>query len=220
MTSVGRLPNRLWREGLVGTARLAVRSVKFDSAHVWYELSLEGDHPEPALDPSFSLVRSGRSELPLEPLWPVSSDERERRLADGGTLWLVLDGEQRVFSCWILGKGMRVGGAPGSGRWLVFPDDTVCLEESLTAAAYRGRGVAPAAWAAITATIAADRPEVTRIVTPVEDWNTPSRTAVEKVGFRELAFVRQHKRGVRLHFTVTRAVSAVGSTHFLDSLGS
>jgi RimJ/RimL family protein N-acetyltransferase len=73
---------------------------------------------------------------------------------------------------------------------------TACLEDSVTASAARGRGVAPGAWTAIAEGLAAEG--VRRLITKVEVDNIPSRRAVEKVGFRAVSlmdFVRVGGRG-------------------------
>ncbi|HEY6962928.1 MAG TPA: GNAT family N-acetyltransferase [Gaiellaceae bacterium] len=187
----------LRRYGPVGAARrslgIAREAVYARSEHVWYELVLDDDRPRPVLDGALTLLRADRSQLPLlDELWAIDRAEAERRLANEGTLWLAVEGVVPAFSCWTFRKRTPVRAAPGGSLGL--PPDTVCLEESMTAAGFRGRGVAPAVWAAI-----ADRLQgsARRMVTTVERENTASRRAVEKAGFREIARMTAVKIGPR-----------------------
>jgi ribosomal protein S18 acetylase RimI-like enzyme len=71
----------------------------------------------------------------------------------------------------------------------------VCLEHSITAPTHRGQSIAPRAWTHIARVLAAEGQEA--MITKVELENTPSRKAVVKAGFREMAVQRFERRGRR-----------------------
>jgi len=184
---VGRLERGLRRHGVRGfvpaAARLGLRRLYSLEAHVWYELPLGENRPSRPLADGLELVRGTVDDVPaLVGLWPMDRWSARRRMQDGATLWLVREGESIAFSCWIFEAWVPFRAAAG-GK-ISLPAGTVALDESATAESHRGRGVAPAAWAAI-----ADRlpSGADRLVTPVDEENVPSRRAVEKVGFREFA---------------------------------
>lgn len=192
MGALERVHRAVRRYGVRGTGRraaeLALERVHDRRSHVWYQLELGRERPRRELAAGLVLVEGTVAELPaLDALWAIDPAEARRRLGAEGRLWLVLDGEAPAFSCWTF-----VGRTPlraARGGWLALPDDTTCLEESMTAAAFRGRGVAPAAWTGILDRLEAEG-RFRRIVTAVEEENTASRKAVEKVGFVELGRMR------------------------------
>lgn len=195
---VHRLRRGLRRYGVAGSAARAAgfarAYVRSDVAHVWYELPLHEPHPRQELDPAFELVRAGAEHVPLlDELWALSPGEAERRLANEGTLWLVLEQGRPAFSCWTFRGRTPIGAA--AGGWLELPADTLCLEESMTSPHYRGRGVAPAAWTAIVDRL--DGEPERRLVTTIEEGNAASRRAVEKIGFRLFARTTSVRRGPR-----------------------
>jgi GNAT superfamily N-acetyltransferase len=106
-------------------------------------------------------------------------------MESGADLWLVLDGQQLVFACWIFHGSMPMLAAPGAR--LMLPPEIVCLEDSLTSASYRGRGVAPAAWSEIADAL--EPTGVEYIITKIEESNTASRRAIVKSGFHESAIM-------------------------------
>lgn len=67
------------------------------------------------------------------------------------------------------------------------------VEDSMVAPAARGKAVGPAAWTLIADTMG--QRGLTRLTTKVAVSNQPSRKAVVKVGFREVALVRYRKIG-------------------------
>jgi GNAT superfamily N-acetyltransferase len=185
--AIARFRRGLRRYGLLGSAVQALRLCRnraySTETHVWYELDLRS--PQPRLDlPEGLELEQGEAALPLlEQLWPMGRAEKRRRLQEGATPWVVRDGREPAFSCWIFRGTMPLRIAP-RGR-LALPPDTATLEESVTVPGYRGRGIAPAAWSTIAAALA-DR-GLARIVTPIEDGNVPARRGIEKAGFQELA---------------------------------
>jgi RimJ/RimL family protein N-acetyltransferase len=201
---VGRLQRAVRRYGIRGTAVRAAELVKhtlagFEQEHVWYQLPLRAARPRRELDPAFRLVRAGEDDIPRM-VWEIDPGEAARRLRSGGTLWLVLEGEEPAFSCWTFRGRTPIRAAQGG--WLELPDNTACLEESMTSEAYRGRSVAPGAWTLIADELAGD-PGLMRLVTAVEEENAASRAAVAKVGFAEIGRARTAKRGRRLSVRVT-----------------
>lgn len=206
------------RYGAAGAARrlltLARETVYLRQEHVWYELDLRGERPRRELDSALDLLQADVEHIPLlDELWAIDHAEAERRLQSGGTLWLVLDGAQPAFSCWTF-RGRTPIRAAQKG-WLDLPADAACLEESMTAAAYRGRSIAPAAW-----TLVADRlagQQLRRLVTTIEEENAASRTAVSKVGFVEIGRAETVKIGSRVRVRLT-AGDRDGSADFLRRL--
>lgn len=203
MKHLDRLRRALDRYGPAGTLRRALELAKESVAgsrqeYVWYELPLRVDRPRRDLDASFRLVRAGVADLPRI-VWKIDPGEATRRLGDRGTLWLVLEGDLAAFSCWTFRGRTPIRAAQGG--WLELPGDTACLEESMTAPAFRGRSVAPGAWTAIADRLEQE-PDLRRLVTTVEEENTASRKAVEKIGFVEIgrAYTEQRRRriGVRV----------------------
>lgn len=163
-----------------------------DEMHVWYELQLDKPRPRPPLPPGMRLVRAGVEDLGvLRRLPNVSDVTARRRLAGPNDLWFVLDGDDLAFACWIFRESAETAAAPG-GR-ISLPPGVVFLEDSITSPAYRGRRVAPAAWAAIGDSLAESG--FTSMVTKVEDTNTAVKMAMIKSGIRELATVRCTRKG-------------------------
>ena len=159
--------------------------------HVWYERRLDGGHPEVEWPEGLRLVAGTPADLPaLDDLDTVDAVEAAQRLDAGAQWWLVYDGAQPLFSCWLFTGDAPVLAAPG-GR-LRLPADTVVLEDSVTSAAARGRGIAPRAWNALAALSAARHG---RMLTKVAVDNAPSRKAVEKAGFEGVAIMSLRKVG-------------------------
>ncbi|MBV9455179.1 MAG: GNAT family N-acetyltransferase [Rubrobacter sp.] len=138
------------------------------------------------MPPGLTLVQGGDDDLPLLDELPTTPDEKEarKRLEAGADLWFVLDGRQPSFACWIFHESLPMLAAP-DGQ-LVLPAGIVCLENSVTSAAYRGRGVAPAAWSNIVDTLE-ELGEAKVIITKIEESNIASRRAILKSGFQESA---------------------------------
>jgi len=104
-------------------------------------------------------------------------------LRHGGQPWVVMDGQRAAFCCWIFTNEMPL--VATRGGWQPLAASTACLEDSVTAADYRGRGIAPAAWLGIAAMLN-DR-GIRNLITKVEVENMASQRAVLKAGFHELA---------------------------------
>jgi RimJ/RimL family protein N-acetyltransferase len=195
---VHRLRRALQRYGLAGAARAAWARIwgriALSEAHIWYELDPRGARPRPSLLPSLTLRRGVEADLRLlDELPTVSPVEGRARQRDGNDLWLVLEGERPLFSCWIFRQRTPAVAAPGGELRLV--EGMVCLEDSVTAASARGRGIAVAAWSAIADTLAQEGQR--RLITKVAVENGPSRRAVEKAGFAAVAVVRFRRIGFR-----------------------
>lgn len=201
---IARLRRGLARYGLRGAARRALElgrdRLYLEEEHVWYELSLESELPLRELEPGLRLVEAEAEQLPLLDALPTLPPSEAAKLREGGgRLFLVLDGDEPLFACWIYERRTPVLAAPGG--WLDLPPGVACLEDSVTAAAARGRGIAPAAWSALAALLREEG--VGALITKVGVENVPSRRAVEKAGFREAALMRLRRVGS--HATVTVA---------------
>ena len=114
----------------------------------------------------------------------------------------MLDDDGPLFSCFTFRKATPVAAA-AKGR-LPLPPGTACLEDSVTSAAARGRGIAPACWTLIGDELAAAG--FTTLVTKIETSNAASRRAVEKVGFEPVAVMDFVRVGARRR----TAVEALG----------
>lgn len=205
-----RLRRYLRRHGLrstVGRAAHHVRSrVYLRETHVWYELPLGAARPRVSLPPELTLVRGSEDDLPLLAELPTAPIEEEarRRMEAGADLWLVLDGRRLAFACWIFRDLMPMIAAR-DGQ-LVLPPEIVCLENSVTSAAYRGRGIAPAAWSSLADELESSEAEF--IITKIEESNTPSRRAIVKSGFHESATMHFRRLGFRRRTLVQAGTGA------------
>jgi RimJ/RimL family protein N-acetyltransferase len=203
-TAIERMRRGIRRHGVSGSIRHAVqrmgRRLYLNEAHHWYELELNPAASGRAMMPEgLRLVRASQEQLPLlERLPTVKLQEGERRLGEGAALWFVMEDDEPAFACWTFSGEMPAYAAPG-GR-MKLPEGAAGLEDSVTSPEYRGRGVAPAAWSAISQRLFADGYRT--MVTKVEERNVPSRRAVEKAGFVDVGVMRLRKlarrRRVRL----------------------
>lgn len=159
--------------------------------HVWYQRRLDGVHADVQWPDGLRLVAGTPADFPaLDELETVDAVEAARRLDAGAQWWLVYDGDRPLFSCWLFTGRTPVLAAPGG--WLQLPADTVVIEDSTTAAAVRGRGIAPRASSALAAMCAARH---TTMLRKVAVGNAPSRRAVEKAGFEGVAIMSLRKVG-------------------------
>jgi GNAT superfamily N-acetyltransferase len=197
----GRLSRALRkaREEGVGSALgrawdLGKRPVYLKEEHVWYQLDVNAERPRREFVEGVRLIRAGAAQAErVEELGQVGSEARER-LAAGNDLWLALDDQDRaLFACWTFRSETPVSAAP-HGR-LPLPDGTACLEDSVTSPLARGKGIAPASWAAIAGALSNEGFEL--MITKVTTDNAPSRKAVQKAGFREIAVMRLTRIGPR-----------------------
>lgn len=200
---VERLRRALARRGPLAVARRAVgiawERLYLAETHVWYELVLDGERAPRPLEEGLDLVESDDRQVGLLDQLPAMSPRDALRLRSrGARLFLVLEDGRPLFACWIhTGKTPAIA---ARGGWLPLPPGTVCLEDSLTSPAARGRGVAPAAWSELAGRLAAEGVE--RMITKVGVENAPSRKAVEKAGFREVAVMRLRRVGPRARVTI------------------
>lgn len=158
--------------------------------YVWYVRDLTERREPRRLDDGLDLRRGTigdvglLQQLPADPsVVDLSHDVVAKRLGDGAQLWLVTEGTRAAFCCWIFDDRAPLRGAPNG--FLRLPADAAVLEDSIASPAFRGRGVAPAAWDAIAETLAASGRR--HLVTKVAVDNDGSRRAVEKAGFVEAA---------------------------------
>lgn len=215
----GRLTRAVSRYGVLGAARRAweklARQSVLSESHVWYHLGLAATRPSRPLAPELRLWRGTESDVPLldmiETVWPA---EARARLADGNDWWLVQEQGPPLFSCWIFRERTPVLGAP-HGQ-LELPAGHVCLEDSFTSAAARGRGIAPAAWGAIADSLAAEGEH--HMITKVAVTNAASRRAVEKAGFEAVALMHFTRRGPRRRISVELLDPSRGGV-IADALG-
>jgi GNAT superfamily N-acetyltransferase len=185
----------LRRRGLMGTVRRAARRVHeglFVTQHyLWYELPLQEDRPRRPLPEGVVCRRAQPDEVDLLAALDRDPELGRQYLAGGHDLWLALDDGSPAFGCWIFR-----GTAPlHAGDWFDFAPDLVCLEDSVTSPDHRGRGIAPAAWSHIADELAAEG--LRSMLTKVATSNLPSRRAVLKAGFQDVALMHFSTLGSR-----------------------
>ena len=188
--------------------------VVLNESHIWYELDPASERPRRVLEPDLVLRRGEVADVSmLAELNTIHGEAARRRLEQGNDLWLVRDGGQLLFSCWIFrGRAPAVAARHGAFE---LAHGMVCLEDSVTAPAARGRGIAPAAWSAIADDLADEG--VRRMITKVSVDNVPSRKAVEKVGFRGVALMDFKRIGPVRRTSVRRLDERRGS-YFAETL--
>jgi len=189
--------------GALGWAWQMARSrVLLNESHIWYELDLTSERPRRVLEPGLVRRRGGVGDVSvLAELNTVHGETALRRLEDGNDLWLVFDdGDTPLFSCWIFRRRAPAIAAPHGGIELA--PGMVGLEDSVTAPAARGRGIAPAAWSAIADDLADEGMRL--LITKVSVDNIPSRKAVEKVGFEGVALMHFKRVGPLRRTSVRR----------------
>ncbi len=218
-SAVEKVRLMLRTDGVGGTlSRFATRAasyVAFSESHLWYVLDPSAERPRPPLSPELRLVRAKESDRQLlEQLPMLTLSTAAARIVAGNDLWLVLEGDGLLFGAWIF-RGQTPAIA-ASGGHMILPDDTVCLEDSEAAPAARGRGIAPATWAAIADELAVEGKRW--IITKITVENTSSRRAVEKVGFQAVALMRFKRRGPRSRTWLEPLDSPLASS-FVERLG-
>jgi GNAT superfamily N-acetyltransferase len=180
------------RFGLMGSVRrlaslarhALARSVYIRERHLWYVLKLNAPVSRNTCPPGFDLVRAGSEDVGLLDALPtIGAHEARRRRAAGADLWFMREGACAAFACWIFRH--RTPMLAARNGWLTLPPFTVCLEDSVTSPAYRGRGLASAAWLGIARDLQDEH--LGAIITKVAEDNTASRRAVEKAGFEPVA---------------------------------
>jgi RimJ/RimL family protein N-acetyltransferase len=173
---------------------LAKRPFYRNEEHVWYQLDVNSERPRREFVEGVRLIRAGADDAKrVEELGQVESEAHER-LAAGNDLWLAVDDQDRaLFACWTFRSETPVYAAP-HGR-LVLPDGTACIEDSIASPLARGKGIAPASWTAIADALSDEGFEV--MITKVTTDNAPSRKAVQKAGFREIAVMKLTRVGPR-----------------------
>lgn len=182
------------RAALARAWELGRRPVYNKEEHVWYQLDVKAERPRREFVEGVRLVRAGMDDAHrVEEVGQFEDDARER-LAAGNDLWLALDDQGRtLFACWTFRAETPVAAAP-HGQ-LQLPAGTVCVEDSVAAPLARGKGIAPASWMAIANILATEGYE--SMITKVTTDNAPSRKAVQKAGFREIAVMRMTSIGPR-----------------------
>lgn len=188
------------RRALLLTRQAAERLPYMHERHVWYRLDLKAQRPHIDLPAGIELKRADVADLGLlEQLETIGFVEARRRLAMGAELWIAHESGQAAFSCWIFYDRAPVLAAPGG--WLALPEGTACLEDSVTSARYRGRGIAPAVWSCVADALRQEG--VTALITKVEESNTPCRRAIAKVGGQQVAEMDFERIWLRPHVQVS-----------------
>jgi L-amino acid N-acyltransferase YncA len=209
----------LRRDGALGAARRilkrAVGYVALSEDHRWFVLDVEAERPHPPMPAGLTLTRARSSDRSLlEQLTTVVAREARARIDAGNDLWLVLEGERMLVNMWVFRGHTPAIAAPGGT--LALPADTVCLEDVEAVAAARGKGIAPAAYAAIADSLAVEGKRW--IVNKTTPENDAARRAVEKAGFVEVAQMHFRRRGRRSR-TWLELVDGPRSGFFAERIG-
>lgn len=185
-----RLRRAVRRDGLLVTARRAAREAEVST---WFEVALD-DRPRLALrEGLLALAANDEHFTRFNAIGARNVATARERLQAGGRPWLVLIDEQPAFGCWLFGGRTPINSMPG--EWLALPDGVHCLEDSVTAPEFRGRGLAPGAWSVLFDRLQGEG--ATSVITNVLDSNVPSTRAVLKVGFQPVASMRYVRLGPR-----------------------
>jgi GNAT superfamily N-acetyltransferase len=207
---VTRVADALRRHGPLEFTRLALDRLKpaprWANEWIWYQVDLHSpERPRRQLGEGLELRRGGPQDLPLlgqlpaNPwVTPMSEHRAARRLADGGTLWLVFERDRLAFVSWVFRRHLPVYGARG-GK-LELPAGVACVDDSICLPGFRGRGIAPAFWSTIAEVLAQDGERA--LLRRVHVTNTSSRRAGEKLGFREVARMQVVERDWRKRIRV------------------
>ncbi len=192
-----RLANRLRQDGPRDTARavaLRVRKCAYlREEHLWYQCDLDDSRPRRELPEEVRLMRADVSQM--DALAQVGQDPEDviRCLDGGNDVWLAVDDDGPLFSCFTFRHETPVAAA--SHGKLPLPPGTACLEDSVTSPAARGRGIAPAAWTLIGDELA--EAGFTTLLAKIETHNAPSLRVAEKAGFSPVAVMEHERTGVR-----------------------
>jgi hypothetical protein len=207
---ISRLIQRVRRDGLAVTGREVIRRMRklayLREEHLWYQLDLDDSRPRRELPDDVRLVRAQASDADAVAALGQDPAEARGRLEAGNDLWLVFDGDDPLFACYTFRQAAPVMAA--SDGTLSLPPGAACLEDSVAAPAARGRGIAPGAWTLIGDELIKDG--YTALITKVETGNIPSRKAVEKVGFREVALMEHQRVALRRHTAVRPMGTGLG----------
>lgn len=213
----------LHRRGMMTSLRHAFENARHQASripylrerHVWYRLDLPYTASPPPLPEGIYLQQAGRDELPLlKQLETVGRFEAECRISAGADLWIVRDGAVAASSFWIFWDQSPVLAA--AHGWMSLPEGTVCLEDTITAPVYRGRGLAPAAWAQVAVQLSEQG--VSSIITKIEEQNAPSRRAVEKIGFQAVAVMDLERVWMMRHVEVDPRADDQAARYLRQSL--
>jgi hypothetical protein len=189
-----RIQRVLRQHGLSGCLIIAMRyltryllTVLYQhERHIWYVATPSSIKSGNILSTELKLQRAGPEHLDMIAQSNLCGrSSAAGYLAAGADLWVVRETERAAFCCWIFRT--RTPTVAARGGWKILPPDTVCLEASITGSNYRGRGIAPIAWASIAEGL--QQEGVRTIITKVETGNIASRRAVLKAGFHEAALM-------------------------------
>lgn len=195
------------RFGVVGGVRRVAaiaghwlsRALYVREQHVWYMLDLTAPLSQITCPPGFDIAMAAAGDVALlEQLPTIGAYIARQRLAAGTELWLLREGTHAASACWIFRDRTPVFAARTG--WLTLPPHTVCLEDTVTSPAYRGRGLAGTLWSDIARGL--QRQHVAAIITKVAADNTASRRAVEKAGFAPVAVMTLTRRAFRARVTL------------------
>lgn len=163
-----------------------------DEVSTWFEVALDDDRPRLALHEGLLVLATNDEHFTrFNAIGARDVATARQRLQAGGRPWLVLIDEQPAFGCWLFAGRTPINSMPG--EWLVIPDGVHCLEDSVTAPEFRGRGLAPGAWSALFDRLRGEG--ATSVITNVLNSNVPSTRAVLKVGFQPAASMRYVRLG-------------------------
>jgi hypothetical protein len=215
--------DRGWRAAALAGLTHARLLLSVDESHTWSELSLvgyrHGEEPDACRRPDGPgprLLYGSTEHLPMIDRLPtVGSAVAARRLQEGARWWLLVDGDEPVFSCWTFSRVMRMIGAPAGT--LLLPPDVMFLEDSVTNPQRRGAGASQVALTAVCRLLGEEG--FRWILTKVKVGDTAPERMVAKVGFVPMATVRIWRRGT-VHRTWAVLTSEAANTWLPGALGA
>lgn len=210
LTTVAR--EKGWRHVLELAVTHVTNILGMDEVHTWYERALSPGSAQPASGNQRLIEGTGDDFRFLSMLPTIDAFEAQRRFDDGARWWILLDGDQPLFSAWTFFGRMPMFGAPKG--ILILPPRVVFLEDSVTAPAARGSGFAVSALESVMHQLQLE--QVDTVITKVKLGNRPADRLCIKAHFTPFATVRITRRGLSLrtsvaftHRATNRWVSAV-----------
>ena len=202
MSALTRLTIELREKGWRHVLQLSVAHVNqllgMDEVHMWYERVVNAVSASPASGNQLLIEGTSDDFRFLAELPTIDAFQAQRRLDDGARWWVLLDGERPVFSAWTFVGRMPMVGAPKG--ILLLPPGVLFLEDSVTAPAARGSGIAVAGLDSIMHQLQLE--EVDTVITKVKLGNRPAERLVAKAHFTSFATVRIARRGLSMRTSV------------------
>ena len=202
---VRRVADVYRRRGPGAVLRGIVTNLVYASeTQIWFEADLTKERGEVT---SVDVEEAGDELLPAAlAVQDTNTEVLDERRAGRARAWVGKVEGAVGFVCWTFAERTPVLAARGG--WLAMPPGVECLEDSLTAPEFRGRGLAPKVWAVVEDRRADDG--VNSLITKVEVENVASCRAVARAGFRHVATMRFTRFGPFSRVRISAAPNGIG----------